>query len=346
MGFFAKLNFFSDFNKIKNIGVTGASGQVGTTLCKLLLKKGYAVRALYKHHSGIPPQLQDLPVEHYNGDIRDESFVRNALEGVDAVIHTAAIISIDGDESGLVMDVNYGGTKNMYMCAKAAGAKKIIHISSIHAIDYDEHTIVVNENTPLATNHFICYNRSKAMAQAYLESMHDPSVVVVNLTGVIGPGDYNQSKIGTLLFSIAQGKLPFVLDVGFDWVDVRDVAQAIYAILTLGKARRYILSGHYASIKQLSQYVGESLGKKTVRAALPVWCAKIAVPFDKMVSCIMRKPAYFTKESIFHMDHSNKKISHAWSKKELGYKPRPLAETVRDTIRWFQRHYSKKSLPI
>ena len=321
--------------KYRHLVISGASGHVGNNVCRLAHAQGYKVRALAHTPEHMEMGLGGLAVEKMLGDINDSSYLNKALKGADALLHLAAVISIDGDKEGKTDRVNYQGTRKIYAAAKAAGVKRVIYVSSIHAVDHDETSPVVDESSPLAVDHPIAYNRSKARTQAWLESENDSSAVTVNPTGIIGPNDFIPSQSGELLLKLMNNKMPAVLNAGFNWVDVRDVAEGILSVMEQGKQNRYLLSGHYGTIKEISRMVGEVLGKKTVQRTAPMWAAKLSAPFAKALAGITKTPPQLTSESLFHLEHCGKNISHDRAAGDFGYSPRPLIQTIGDTVQWF-----------
>ena len=104
----------------KKVAVTGASGHIGNVLCRKLIELGYSVKAFY--HSDAA-SLKDLQLTMVQGDVLNPTAVRNLLTGCDYVINCAAIISINGDPSGMVYKTNTQGPANILSIAKELGIK-------------------------------------------------------------------------------------------------------------------------------------------------------------------------------------------------------------------------------
>ena len=71
--------------------VTGSTGFIGSHLCRALIEKGHSVRAFHRSTSNLR-LLQDLPVEHALGDLTQPDTIKNAVEGMDIIFHTAALL--------------------------------------------------------------------------------------------------------------------------------------------------------------------------------------------------------------------------------------------------------------
>jgi dihydroflavonol-4-reductase len=129
--------------------------------------------------------------------------------------------------------------------------------------------------------------------------------------------------------------LPALVDGGFDWVDVRDVVHgARRAAAQAASGARYILSGHQASLRDLAQLVQAISGTRAPRFVVPMWLARIGVAGMMMLSRANGKRALYTPAALRPL-RSNSKISHARATRDLDYDPRPLKETIADTLKWF-----------
>jgi dihydroflavonol-4-reductase len=161
-------------------------------------------------------------------------------------------------------------------------------------------------------------------------------VVILNPTAVIGPLDYRGSLLGQALLKIYKNKLPFLVSGGYNWVDVRDVVEASLQAIESGRnGENYILSGKYCSLRDLSVMISEISGCK-IPMIVPVALAQLACPFFKIYSSISNKEPLYTYQSLNILANSPAKISNAKAVKELGYKPRPLEQTLRDTFDWYK----------
>jgi dihydroflavonol-4-reductase len=163
--------------------------------------------------------------------------------------------------------------------------------------------------------------------------------VIINPCAIVGPHDYKPSLVGQVLIQMYNGTLPALVPGGYNWVDVRDIVQGAVAAMDTGrKGERYILSGHYVSVKDLARTVSRVTGKKVTQFMVPSILAKAGVPFIKAYAGITKTEPLYTFDSLRTLVEVNQNISHAKASKELGYSPRTLEITVRDTIEWFKSH--------
>ncbi len=320
-----------------HITITGATGHVGTNLIPLLTAKGYRIRALYRtpDHADV---LEKLDVETRRGDILDEEFLEDAFRGTDAVIHLAAVISIDGDPDGRVRRTNVEGTRKVVQSCLATGVRRLIHFSSIDAIQYSKREAVIDESTPLVGDDAFAYRISKKLGEAEVHKGAEAGLETIILapTAIMGPRDFFISPSGQMLRDIFTNRLPALVSDGYDWVDVRDVAMATLAALTSSQnGERYILSGNWASIPTLSRLCRQVSGRQTPRLTLPLWMAYLGLPFLRLQQRLTGHPPLYTSETLELLRDSSLNFSHAKAARDLAYRPRPLEETIRDTFDWY-----------
>ncbi len=320
---------------LKNVTVTGATGHVGTALVTALVEHGYSVRALI-HTSRIG--LSDLPVETVPGDVSDQASLERAFRGAEVVFHAAARISIRRVDAELVNKVNVEGTRNVIAACRAAGVKRLIHFSSIEAFSPRPLDQVLDEDRAPedgTTGSPYALSKSRAEAEARRAAADGMDVVILNPTAVVGPHDYRPSLMGRAFLAFASGSIPMLIDGGYDWVDVRDVAEAaISAAERAPRGGRYLIGGKWASMGEFIRLVSELSGRKPPRFTCPFFIAQATAPLTTGFSVLFGKEPLFTGYALAALK-GNRNISHERAARDLGYRPRELAETVRDTWRFF-----------
>jgi dihydroflavonol-4-reductase len=316
--------------------VTGAAGHVGVTLVRLLASRGYKVRTLIHKHP-LPPDGENiLPVR---GDVCDIDSLYPAFDGIDTVFHLAGRISIGGEKYEALEKINVSGTRNVVAACLKTGVRRLVHFSSIHALVQEPWSTPVDELRPLVSgkNH-PCYDRSKAAGELEIRQgmARGINAVIVSPTAILGPNDYLSSFFGKAFLGMANGRLPALVSGGFDWVDVRDVAEG--ALLAADKAppgAKYMLSGHFATVQELAQMISEFTGAGCPRFVCPMWLASGAAPFAEAYAGLAKKAPIFTRDSMRALRGCNRRISHEKASRDLGYTSRPLRETIKDTLEWY-----------
>ena len=316
--------------------VTGATGHIGNVLVRKLIERGEKVRALLLPNE-CRESIQGLNIEAVEGDVLNEASLYTSMRDVKGVFHLAGVISIMPGSDEVVRKVNIEGTKNILRIAKEMQVSKFIYTSSIHAIQRVEEGII-DETLPYdPDNPYGEYDRAKAEATLQVQQAAHAGLeaVIACPTGVIGPYDFRGSLMGAVIHEAAASRPTLYVDGAYDFVDVRDVADGLIVAAEKGKrGESYILSGHKISVRYLLETVREITGKRFFTLKIPFDLAKFASLFTPMYYSLAKVNPRFTPYSL-EVLRSNSNISHEKATRELGYRPRPLYESIRDAVKWF-----------
>lgn len=325
---------------MKKIGVTGANGHVGANLVRRLLKDNYEIRVLqYNDHEA----FDGLQVEVVKGNLLDPKSLDLFCQNLDVVIHLAAKISIGHNSYDSIAQVNIDGTKNIVHAAKKAKVKRFIHFSTIDAFIHTPLDQPLDESSPLAFNSEISYEKTKSIAEDWVRNQQADNfdVIIFCPTAIVGPFDFKPSLMGDLLIRLYTNKLPGLVPGGYDFVDVRDICDAACNAIYQGRGgEKYIVSGTWKSVADFAKLVGSVADKKVTSTVFPLWAARLGLPFIQIYSKLTNQQPLYTSESLSILQEGNKNISNEKARKELGYSPRPLAETLKDTIDWLKENNS------
>jgi dihydroflavonol-4-reductase len=320
------------------IAVTGANGHVGVNLCRTLIEHGHEVTALVHTRDAF---IRDIPVKRIKGDILNKDSLREFLSGQEICYHLAACISIRGDTGGMVRRINVDGTLNMVETARDSGVTRFIHFSSIHAFNQHPTNQPLHEERDLVTDTGFAYDRSKAQGERIVKAAVNDGfdAFILSPTAIIGPADPEPSLTGKALLELYNKQIPVLVPGGYDWVDVRDVADAAVRSISLGrKGEKYLLSGTWASLVDLSGMISRVTGKQTVRTVIPLWVARAGLPFITLYSWLTGGDPLYTTESLHIISEGNKQILNNKARRELNFHTRELETTVRDIFEWFTQH--------
>ncbi|MEC7242030.1 MAG: NAD-dependent epimerase/dehydratase family protein [Myxococcota bacterium] len=320
------------------IAVTGGAGFLGGNLVRALLERGDTVRVLVREDRR---GVDSLSVEEIAGDVRNLEDLQACFEGVDAVFHCAAVVSIQGSLGGLVEAINIGGVENVVQACLDQQVKKLVHFSSVHALDPRPQDEPITEERALcdsADRHHPAYARSKANGErAVLDGVsRGLDACILHPSGMIGPWDFKPSPLGEALVQMHRRSLPGLVNGGYNWVDVRDVvASAIQALETGVAGERYLVTGHSTSVRELAEAAQEVTGKKPPWMTSPLWLARFSAPLMEGWAKMWGKPPIYTRESIQVLGDNDDFVCQK-AMRELGHSPRPLVESLRDTYEWFE----------
>lgn len=320
------------------IVVTGATGHLGNVLVRELVSRGMDVRLVIPSFEDTTP-IEGLEVERVEGDVRNVDSLIQSFKDADVVYHLAGIVSILPGKSELLYEVNVMGTRNVVEACIESPAQRLVYTSSIHAIAAPPKGIVIDETFPFEPERARGeYDKSKA--QATLEVLEGVKkgldAVVVCPTGVIGPYDFKPSEMGQLFIDFARGSLKAYISGAYDFVDVRDVA--VGHILACEKGRTgesYILSGEQITLDDIMSTLQEVTGVSVPRSKMPIWLAQAVATFTPLYYRLTNTRARFTRYSLSTLA-SNSVVSREKAHRELGYSPRPIKQSIMDSIQWFK----------
>ncbi len=320
------------------IVVTGGPGHLGNNLVRALVKQNSRVRCMVLPGESLI-SLQGLDVEIVEGDVRNIDSLYRAFDGADVVYHLASVISLLPGRSRLLDDVNVKGARNVAEACLKTGVRRLIYASSIHALAEPPHGHVVDELSPCDPGRItMAYSRSKAKGTLEIMEVTQKGLdaVVVLPTGMIGPYDFKPSETGRLIVDYAAGRIPARVEGGYDFVDVRDVAEGHILAAERGKAgEKYILSGEWISLDDIMKEISLVANVPFPHWKVPVGLASAMALVFTGYSVMTGAKILLNQDSIGTL-RSNSLISSEKARRELGYSCRPVRESIRDTVRWFQ----------
>lgn len=314
------------------IFITGATGLLGSFICKDLLARGYKVKAIKRKTSSMT-LLGDAAdkIEWVIGDMDDTTTLAEALEGVEAVIHGAAIISFDKRDEARMYKTNVQGTADLVNTCLKVGVTNFVHISSVAAIGRKRDQLILQESDLWeGTEYDSIYARSKHAQEleVWRGAQEGLDVKIVNPSVILGPGLWGQGS--TSVFKYAYSEKAFHPEGTINYVDVRDVSKAVIDLMASDiKNERFVLSAGSMDYKDFFTAVAKEFGKKPPRKPVPYWLLRVAVALEFVRSRITGKSAMITKDtaklSRMQYHFKNDKIKEA-----LGFEFRP----VEDSIQW------------
>lgn len=320
--------------------ITGAAGHLGSTIIKLLESRNQKARGLI-----LPSESAENTknTTYYKGDVTQPDSMRPLFEDTGnsrlILIHTAGIIDISGELTPKMYDVNVNGTKNVLKLCTEYNVSRMVYVSSVHALPEKSRGLVITETDTFSPDTVTGgYAKTKALAtQAVLFAAENGlDGVVVHPSGILGPYDDAHNHMVQMIRDYVSGKLPACVKGGYDFVDVRDVAEGCLAAAEKGRRGDcYILSNRHYDVKEVLS-MAKSVGGGRRLPVLPVWMAKAVSPFIRLDAKIKKRRPLYTLYSLDTLC-SNDRFSHDKATAELGYRPRDLYETVKDTVLWFRK---------
>ncbi len=321
------------------IVVTGAPGHLGNNLVRALLHRGHRVRCMVLKGERLV-SLDGLDVEIVEGDVRAPASLDDAFLGAEAVFHLASVISLTPGHADLLEQVNVKGARNVAEACLRGGVKRLVYTSSIHALVEPPHGTAIDESMPVDPSRIkMAYSKSKARATLEVLEVAAKGLdtVITFPTGIVGPYDFKPSEMGQMVLDFIHGKMPARIGGGYDFVDVRDVAEGhILAWEKAAAGGRYILSGEWISVDDIMRAISEASGIPVPRLRVPLALARAAATASTAWSSITRSKALLNTDSLDTL-LSNSLVRGDRARRELGFSPRPVRQSIKDTVEWFKQ---------
>ena len=329
------------FETSTSILITGATGLVGNNVVRLAIAQGYRVRVLVRKGCDQRP-FEGLDVEQFVGDVVDSDSILKAVDGVDAVVHSAAVVHIGWSQLELQRRVNVQGTRNVAAAARSAGAR-MIHVSSVDALGIGAVDQPATEETPREGKTPCSYVITKREAEEAFHGEIEQGLdgVIVNPGFMLGPWDWKPSS-GRMLVEVANRFAPVAPSGGMSLCDVRDVAAGILSAVSKGKSgENYILAGHNVTYLDAWRDFARVAGRRGPlmrMGPLIRWGAgRGGDLFGKLIGNESDvNSAAIAMSSLYHYYDSSK------AQRELDYRIRPMGETIHDAWKWFSRGLSDR----
>jgi dihydroflavonol-4-reductase len=325
--------------------VTGSTGLLGSNLVNILLAQGYQVKALARSEQKARKLLKDPRIEIVVGDMEDIDGFKAELKGVDVLFHVAAYFReyYDvGDHWTKLQKINIDGTIKLLQEAEKAGVKKAIYVSSSGVIGNNPDGTPGDENTP--PGEFAMQNlyfKSKVIAEEKIAEFlktHTLPVVLILPTVMIGPQDAAPTVFGQVIINLMSRKLPMIPPGGMEFVDARDVAQAMVNAVERGKSgERYIVSGGFHSMSELAKAVEKASGVPAPRLNAPYAVMLLMARLAETTARITNTSSQLTVSGIQSLV-SVRPHSNAKAKRELHATFRPFEESIRDEVNWYREN--------
>ncbi len=317
--------------------VTGGSGFVGSHIVRQLTVQRRKVRVLLRKTSN-QEAVRDLPVEIVFGDVLDPASLRAAMQGCGTVFYSVVDPRFWLSDPTPIYRNNVDGLVNAMNMALECGIQRFVFTSTMGTLGINPDG-PVNEDIPFnwldraspyirarleAENRFLDYCRNKGL----------PGVALC-IANTYGPDDYGPTPHNHALWEVACGKMPVNWDTGQPTVDIRDAAQAALLAEQHGRVgERYIIANEYVRNRDFYTMATAMCGKKPP-LFMPYWLTyALAWTIEGVMKLLRRKDCLVSTDAVF-LSNVFGKLDNSKARRELGWNPRPLRETVKDAIEWF-----------
>lgn len=320
--------------------VTGATGFIGASIVRELLKDGCEVRVLARPGSD-RRNLEGLDLEICEGDLSDHDLLVRGLSGCQMLFHAAADYRLWTRTPASMYEVNVGGTRTVLGAALAAGVEKVVYTSSVGTLGNPGDGTPGTERTQVGFEDMVGdYKKSKFLAERAAEEFLAKGLplVIVNPSTPVGPRDIKPTPTGKIIVDFLNRKMPAYLDTGLNLIDVEDCARGHILAAQKGKVgEKYILGNRNLTLADIFGMLAEITGLKAPRVKLPYHPILWAAHVNQALSAVTGKEPLIPLAGVqmaakFMFFDSGKAIA------ELGLPQTPVQESLERAVSWFRSH--------
>lgn len=288
--------------------VTGATGFVGSHLVRRYLTAGQPVAALKRPDSDFG-LLSDIAgqVTWVDGDILDIPSLELAIQPGWDVIHAAAVVSFTPKERDRMEKVNVEGTANVVNVCLKANVRKLGFISSVAALGRPNpktgvvgQPIGINEEQKWEespNNSFYAQTKYRAELEVWRGNTEGLNTVIVNPSLILGAGDWTKTSVR--IFKYVYDEKSFYTDGLVNFVDVDDVADALFQLMTreANLTGRFIVNGGTIPYKLLFEEIAAAFGKRAPSVRIPPALTEVIWRVETVRSWLTGKAPLITRET-------------------------------------------------
>lgn len=322
--------------------VTGASGFLGSHVCRRLLAEGHDVRA-FRRPGSHSTNLENLKVQYAVGDLSNGESVARAVQGCEAVVHSAALLSYASQQADQLMSVNVDGTRVVADACLSQGAR-LVNVSSVAAIG------IPPRGSAPATEEFkfnldasgLAYHISKHRAEEVVEASvaKGLSAATVNPGTIFGPNG-PRYRGGEMIDKVrAHSVVPYFTG-GICAVHVDDVVTGIIALLGKPASRgRYILGGENVTYRDIVERSAKAMNLRRQFVPLPSAVTAVAAAIEEPIARLKHQRPSLSHGTVY-CSSRNLFYDSTRARTEFGYDPRGFDEIVKDVLRFANESSSK-----
>ncbi|MDD2581490.1 MAG: NAD-dependent epimerase/dehydratase family protein [Desulfuromonadaceae bacterium] len=318
--------------------VTGATGFIGASIVRELLRDGRDVRVLVRSASNLA-NLKGLDVEIWKGDLLDAAGLRAGLKGCDVLFHAAADYRLWTRNPDEMYRTNVGGTAAVLEAALENNISRVVYTSSVGTLGNPGNGIPGSEDTQVSLDDMVGpYKKSKFLAEREAEKFVSRGLplVIVNPSTPVGPWDVKPTPTGKIIVDFLKRRMPAYLDTGLNLIDVQECARGHILAEQKGQVgRKYILGNANLSLRDIFRTLQEITGIPAPKVRLPYTPVLVAAWLNEGLSRISGRepliPLAGVKMAAHHMYFDSGRAF-----RELGLQQTPVKGALERAVEWFR----------
>ena len=305
-------------------------------MTRQLVAGGADVRVMIRKTSSTKG-FDDLDVERHYGDIFDDDALRTAMAGCDVVYYCVVDARMWLRDPAPLFATNVEGLRHVLDVAAGAGLRKFVFTSTTGTLAISD-THPVTERDPHNWTGGGPYIEARVAAEelvlSYARDKGLPAVAMC-ISTTYGPGDWQPTPHGSMIAQVAAGRFPFYLDFSSEVVGIEDAARAMLLAAEHGTpGERYIISDRYLSTREVHEIAAAAVGAARPRIKIPLPVLYAGAHVNDLAARLLRRDLPFAVAGI-RMAQLMSRLDHSKAEQELGWRPEPVEESIRDAARFF-----------
>ncbi|MBV5339973.1 MAG: NAD-dependent epimerase/dehydratase family protein [Deltaproteobacteria bacterium] len=318
--------------------VTGATGFIGASIVRELLRDGREVRVLVRQASNLA-NLKGLDVEIWKGDLLDSAGLRRGLDGCDILYHAAADYRLWTPDPDEMYRTNVEGTAAVMEAAMESNISRVVYTSSVGTLGNPGNGMPGTEDTKVSLADMVGpYKKSKFLAEREAERFvaRGLPLVIVNPSTPVGAWDIKPTPTGKIIVNFLKRRMPAYLDTGLNLIAVEDCARGHILAEQKGQVgRKYILGNADLSLHDIFRVLQEITGIPAPKIRLPYAPVLAAAWLNELLSRISGRepliPLAGVRMAAHHMYFDSGRAV-----RELGLPQTSVAEALKRAVEWFR----------
>jgi dihydroflavonol-4-reductase len=319
--------------------ITGATGVIGSSVVRELIRDGQEVRALVRKTSDLR-NLRGLDLKLCEGDVLDRASVEQAMQGCDRVHHLAGVYAHWHPRGAeFIHRVNIQGTRHVLETAERLKVPRVIHCSSISAVGFYPDRPSTEEDFPVEDEEMrrSPYRLSKVLSErlAFEFARKGLNLSIVNPGSPIGVRDWMPTPTGRTILDFLNGRMPAYAEVGINLIDVEDLAQGFVLAEKKGRpGERYILGNYNTTLANFFGLIAEETGLPAPRIKLPAGLIRIMAAISEPIANWTQRPPLVAIEQALHLNY-NEFVDCTKAREELGLPQNDIRIAIRKAVGYY-----------
>ena len=318
--------------------VIGANGFLGSHVTRQLVADGHQVRAMVREGANTR-SIDDLELTRLHGDVFDTATVRAAMDGVDDVYYCVVDTRAWLRDTAPLFRTNVEGLRNVLDVAVNQPDLRRFIFTSTYATVGRRHGHVATEDDVISPHGLTPYVQSRVQAEnlvmRYVAEEGLPAVAMCVST-TYGDGDWGGTPHGAFIAGAVFGKLPFMMNgIQLEVVGVDDAARAMILAAEHGRiGERYLVSEKMMKLNDSIRIAADEAGVPPPQRAISVPMLYAMAAAGTCKAKLTGTDAQLSLASV-RMMRAEADVDSSKAKRELGWQPRPVEESIRAAARFW-----------